>query len=890
MKIRIKSKNPELIQELDEDEISYLDDAMNIPISEMPFTNIFGDKYRIIKSFETLSETSPFGRIVNTLRFFGWDLAPREKGSNSKIMLTKKYNEVNLEFKDDNTTKLSRPEKVAEISLNKWADKAHKTLTISLRKMHARVKQLEAEQEEARENLPLDVDARVAAVEEMKERFYKPRRRLEMKIESNIKKWFQGDTFSTEIRYLIPPTEKSEDHIISRWENGENRSYNTIIEKIGEIKEYTDDDKEMYKIQAGFDEEFQSTYMIYSRHPIDVFRMSDFTQILSCHTPKSRRRETNHAEVWDQYNICALAEAYANGMVVYSVPLSSFEQAEISPTQEGIDEYEEDEIFADDTRGIDGLEPTARLRIRNTVATDPKTGDTISLAVPDQKVYGTAKSAFEKSVLDSVAASQQQEIRRIFDNPQMAIKGEIAQQLGLSDGTDGRTFIPLKNFERFGGSYEDGGAAVKDNLPLMLASALGLSGSEIDVVGDLAYDKSVQDELESVVSMGQSLDSLEADLNDAINNLNSQGRFEISAEINEDYDNTFYYSDIDLTLYVPLPEYMTDITKEDRRGVYDFFSGYEDHFSLYFNEEDIAPSRMEVYQKDSPEAKELGLEVPFLQLKYNDLEVPMREAYMDMDVTQPEEVLGTVVEDPSVGGFGARIFTDPYVEDAFPKKAAALLSVSPYGRNPDFYLTKILNDNLQIDGSVGSWEEEELELDHHSSGVEWYEKAKFRSEMYLDASELIGMGMTPEQVAAFAIALNTNTQVQQMVSRLINRNLESDINPDLVPISVLSGEAVMGWSALSNLSIEEIASEIKEDPDDSSFVYTLELDLDSNNISSPEHAKLLKAILTEWDSVFGLAGALDTTDGEAFLRQIIQATSQPVTENKRRTRVRILRG
>ena len=42
MKIRIKNKNPELIQELDEDEISYLDDAMKIPISEMPFSNIFG--------------------------------------------------------------------------------------------------------------------------------------------------------------------------------------------------------------------------------------------------------------------------------------------------------------------------------------------------------------------------------------------------------------------------------------------------------------------------------------------------------------------------------------------------------------------------------------------------------------------------------------------------------------------------------------------------------------------------------------------------------------------------------------------------------------------------------------------------------------------------------
>ena len=890
MKIRIKSRNPELIQELDEDEISYLDDAMNIPISEMPFSNIFGDKYRIIKSFETLSETSPFGKIVNTLNYFGWELAPREKGDKGKIMLTKKYNETKLTFNKDNTTKLSRPENVAQTSLNKWANGALKALTRSLPSMYAKSKQLEAMGLEATENLPAEIEARKAAINQIAERFYKPRRRLEMKIESTIKKWFQGDTFSTEIRYLIPPTEESEDHIISRWENGENRSYNRIIEKIQDIKQYTDDDKAMYKIQDGFDEEFQSTYMIYSRHPIDVFRMSDFTQITSCHTPKSRRRETEFPETWDQYNICALAEAYANGMVVYSVPLSSFEEAEIAPTQEGIDEYEDGEIFADDTRGTDGLEPTARLRIRNTVATDPETGDTISLAVPDQLVYGTAKSEFKKSVLDSVAALQQQEIQKIFDNPQMALKGEIAQQLGLSDGTDGRTFIPLENFERFGGSYQDGSATVKDNLPLMLASALGLKYSEIDVVGNLAYDESVQDELKNILPMGQSLESLRNSLEEVEESISFRGRYEVSAQIDQDYDDFFYYRDINLTLYVPLPEYMTDIVKEDRRGVDGFFTDYEDEFSLYFGDDYIAPSRMEVYQNDSAEAKQLGIEVPFLEIKYNGLEAPMREAGMDMDVNEPTEVLGTLVDDPRSGGFGARIFTDPFIDEAFPQKAAVLLSVSPYGRNPDFYLTKILNDNLQSDKSIGSWEEEELELDYHSSGVEWYEKAKFRSEMYLEPAELISMGMTPEQVAAFAIALNTISLVQQMVSRLINKNLEPDIDPNLVPISVLSGEAVMGWASLKNLSIEEIVSEIKEDPDDSSIVYTLELDLDSDNISSPEHAKLLESILTEWDSTFGLAGALDTPDGEAFLRQVIQATSQPVTENKRRTRVRILRG
>ena len=149
--------------------------------------------------------------------------------------------------------------------------------------------------------------------------------------------------------------------------------------------------------------------------------------------------------------------------------------------------------------------------------------------------------------------------------------------------------------------------------------------------------------------------------------------------------------------------------------------------------------------------------------------------------------------------------------------------------------------------------------------------------------------MTPEQAAAFAVALNTNAQVQQMVTRLINKNLEPDINPDLVPISVIDNAASYGALDLKDLSMEDIVSGIKEDPSDA-IVYTLEINIDSNDIDTAEQGKLLESILTEWDSAFGLSGALDTSDGEAFLRQVIQATSQPVTERKRRTRVRIIRG
>ena len=44
------------INEATEEEIGYLDDALKIPIEELPFGNIFGDSYRIIEPFTSMSE------------------------------------------------------------------------------------------------------------------------------------------------------------------------------------------------------------------------------------------------------------------------------------------------------------------------------------------------------------------------------------------------------------------------------------------------------------------------------------------------------------------------------------------------------------------------------------------------------------------------------------------------------------------------------------------------------------------------------------------------------------------------------------------------------------------------------------------------------------------
>ena len=77
MKIRIrKQPNKQVITELTEDEYDFVKEALEIPPSELPFSNIFGDKYRVLTNFETLNEGHPLTEMIEYLEFNGWSLEP----------------------------------------------------------------------------------------------------------------------------------------------------------------------------------------------------------------------------------------------------------------------------------------------------------------------------------------------------------------------------------------------------------------------------------------------------------------------------------------------------------------------------------------------------------------------------------------------------------------------------------------------------------------------------------------------------------------------------------------------------------------------------------------------------------------------------------------------
>jgi hypothetical protein len=169
-------------------------------------------------------------------------------------------------------------------------------------------------------------------------------------------------------------------------------------------------------ILKGVMEAKESEYsIVISRTPIDVLRMADFRGMGSCHSPPSGGSEGG------SYFYCALAESRNQGAIAYLVKTEDLEKVNLKS----------EEIFIDYDRGIGGIQPISRLRIRRVVDEDRG----LDYMVPEEKVYGVQKSFF----YDSVS------------------KWAMKQQKDLFVDEDG-IYVPEKRDLSYkGGSYSDSG-------------------------------------------------------------------------------------------------------------------------------------------------------------------------------------------------------------------------------------------------------------------------------------------------------------------------------------------------------------------------------------------------------------------------------------------------
>lgn len=168
--------------------------------------------------------------------------------------------------------------------------------------------------------------------------------------------------------------------------------------------------------------------IIITRHPVDVLRMSDFEDIQSCHSQGG------------EYYGCAVVEARGAGMVAYVV--KSDEVAEF--VDENYDDSEnpiksflaDDEVFEDGSRGIDGVTPVSRVRLRK--LTHPIAGGELAeLAVPELSMYGKRFPELFEAVAKWSVETQKESIDKI----------------AATNG--GKMPTELSDYTMHGGTYED---------------------------------------------------------------------------------------------------------------------------------------------------------------------------------------------------------------------------------------------------------------------------------------------------------------------------------------------------------------------------------------------------------------------------------------------------
>jgi hypothetical protein len=554
-------------------------------------------------------------------------------------------------------------------------------------------------------------------------------------------------------------------------------------------------------------------------------------------------------------------------MIAYTVAASEFEDNNIDPTQEGLDEYEDDELFYDDERGEGVLEPTSRLRIRRTTYTNPDTGDVTSLAVPDSREYGKVVGGFKEYVRDYIADIQESLIQKVF---QSSVDGE----------EDGTFLINLENFERFGGSYEDSGAAVRQNIPLMFASALSMQPVKLDSIGYLKYDRDLERELKTETeSLGANLEELQLEADDAAARASRANRWKWTVSMDEDYDGSVFVSEVILKVYAILPE---DINVGDNfREINSAFEDYIDQFSLPYINDTLEPEEISVFAAGEHEGS--TFESPYVVVLYPDLQEIARSNGEPFELEALQQDLESLDESSRNGGMSLALATDPYVEDGFDVIASKIAGIRGFIDDSDFYLEQVVN--AYAAERYKEWEEVSQEYDY-IGGLEIQTEATFTSTLSIDLSVLQERGgYTPKQAAALLIMLGEDETLQRFLINEINKECQIAYgNADSWNGMAISF-TITGPDNYS--SIEEI---FEDDPDgqvDDQFDLRMELDQDDVRTKGEKFA--LTALLEQYDEAEMAELILAFSEPlKAKMQELVPP--EPTNENKKRMKVRMIRG
>lgn len=327
-----------LIQEITDEDLSFLNNYERVE----PFDNIFGNNKRIAVPFESGTE------LINKLeRVLKYDNLVLDAG---ELLV---YTEKNFE-KRKNPTKIGKALTMIKNKLEKQLARIN-DIVGSFKELKKRADEISTSS--IKKETPENKNFLDEMYEELKE------------IKDDLRK---------ELSAYLGMSESDVDiNDVWIWKDIRSELFNqnsVVTMKLKSVEELL----KIHDIRKQLDDSRVSSYIIYSRSPIDILRMSDHSTISSCHSVG--RSEYHHAQ----------CEAVYGGGIAYLITKQDFDEF----IGESKSKLQDDEIFSDHERDVDGITPTSRIRIRLLEDSNGK-----QIPVPAAKIYGASRTnAFAREV------------------------------------------------------------------------------------------------------------------------------------------------------------------------------------------------------------------------------------------------------------------------------------------------------------------------------------------------------------------------------------------------------------------------------------------------------------------------------------------------------------
>ncbi len=449
LKENVRDSNTSQLHEVSAEEVAaiqpMLDRLAKEGTSILPFADVFGDKTRLVVPYESTGFTEEGKELQKTLSYMGFTLMrdgiierPVKKTIPARV------------GKDGEEIPSREVESKERYKIGKFLSKLHAVVERYRKLEHVRA-ELTKKNKEKREREADEDDDWLNTPETAEEKKF---------------------------RHAVNDIRKVTGNIGNPYLNAWSEYYGYPAKGVEKIERL----QKLWQQKAG---DIVGAYkLVVSRSPIDVFRMSDFKNIQSCHSPASIGDDSGGS-----YFQCAAAEAYGEGAIAYVV--ADKDLAALTGVDRNADasEFEaviqDGEIFSDKFlakgergeagsnkfSGEDLINPISRIRIRLARWLDHREDnpEPIDLMVPEEAVYGGSGSGLRETLDEWVKSVQPNADEKILAS---------AREKG---------FVWLDAFTFFGGDYSDSGN--RQNLLVKYLDSISDN--------DLAYEGSVRTNTET---------------------------------------------------------------------------------------------------------------------------------------------------------------------------------------------------------------------------------------------------------------------------------------------------------------------------------------------------------------------------------------------------------